>query len=283
MVLNPAVDVERFFGELARASSRLLLLDFDGTLAPFAARPEEARPYRGTAALLDDIMQLPGNRVVIVTGRDLRDGTPLLQLRRQPEVWGAHGWQRWLPPQRVTEYEPPAAAKERLLVAAARVQRLTHWGARVERKTGSVAVHWRGLEPLAAEAVREALRPAWSGLARSAHLQLMEFDGGLELRARLRHKGTVVRRLLNECGSRIAAAYLGDDHTDEDAFAALRGRGLGVLVRPVVRRTAAQLWLRPPEDLHAFLERWRDCAPAARGSFSKAHYPPGMARTAPFT
>lgn len=264
VALNPAVEVGCFFRELAEARSRLLLLDFDGTLAPFAARPEEARPYRGIASLLDDIMRRSENRVVILTGRDLRDHAPRIGLRRRPEVWGAHGWQRWPPAEAVAEYEPPPAAKDRLLAAAAYVQRLAHWGARIERKTGSVAVHWRGLDLIAAEAVREALGHAWRGPARTRELELIEFDGGLELRVRGRDKGVVVSRLLDECGDGTVAAYLGDDLTDESAFSALRGRGLGVLVRPVARRTAAQLWLRPPEDLEAFLERWRDCAPARR-------------------
>ena len=63
-----------------------------------------------------------------------------------------------------------------------------------------------------------------------------------------------------------AAAYLGDDHPDEDAFAAIRGRGCGVLVRPQWRRTHATLWLRPPAGLIRFLERWRDSSVAVQGS-----------------
>jgi trehalose-6-phosphatase len=57
-------------------------------------------------------------------------------------------------------------------------------------------------------------------------------------------------------GRETAAAYLGDDATDEDAFKAIRGRGIGVLVRPQFRATAADFWLKPPEELLEFLERW---------------------------
>ena len=52
-------------------------------------------------------------------------------------------------------------------------------------------------------------------------------------------------------------AYLGDDRTDEDAFRALRGRGLSVLVRAEPRETAADAWIRPPEELIEFLRTWR--------------------------
>jgi trehalose 6-phosphate phosphatase len=57
-------------------------------------------------------------------------------------------------------------------------------------------------------------------------------------------------------GPDTAVAYLGDDRTDEDAFMALRGRGLAVLVRPDLRATAAEVWIRPPDELLLFLQRW---------------------------
>jgi trehalose-phosphatase len=53
--------------------------------------------------------------------------------------------------------------------------------------------------------------------------------------------------------------YLGDDLTDEDAFNALHGRGLSVLVRGSQRKTAADLWIKPPQELLQFLEKWIKC------------------------
>jgi trehalose-phosphatase len=85
-----------------------------------------------------------------------------------------------------------------------------------------------------------------------------DFDGGIELRVPGRHKGFVVDAVLSEMGRETAAAYLGDDSTDEDAFKAIRGRGIGVLVRPQYRATAADFWLKPPEELLEFLERWHE-------------------------
>jgi len=51
-------------------------------------------------------------------------------------------------------------------------------------------------------------------------------------------------------------AYLGDDATDEDAFRILNGRGLTVLVGPKYHFTAAQIWLKPPDELYDFLRSW---------------------------
>jgi trehalose-6-phosphatase len=56
---------------------------------------------------------------------------------------------------------------------------------------------------------------------------------------------------------RLAVAYLGDDRTDEDAFAALQRIGLAVLVRSLPQPTAANLWIEPPEELVEFLAQWR--------------------------
>jgi trehalose-phosphatase len=87
-------------------------------------------------------------------------------------------------------------------------------------------------------------------------LHLLPFDGGLELRARGKNKGDAVSTILKESGSEVAAAYLGDDQTDENAFRAIKGRGVAILVRADPRPTVADIWLRPPEELGRFLRDW---------------------------
>jgi trehalose-phosphatase len=87
-------------------------------------------------------------------------------------------------------------------------------------------------------------------------LQLLSFDGGLEIRAASADKGSVVRRVMAHATSRAAIAFLGDDLTDEDGFAVLKGRGLGVLVANEFRPTAADAWLRLPHGLVRFLLDW---------------------------
>ena len=92
-------------------------------------------------------------------------------------------------------------------------------------------------------------------------LNLLEFEAGLELRSG-RDKGGAVTAILEETAgpNPLSAphptAYLGDDLTDESAFRAVKGRGLGVLVRRQIRPTAADVWLRPPGELRGFLKRW---------------------------
>ncbi|HET9403466.1 MAG TPA: trehalose-phosphatase, partial [Burkholderiales bacterium] len=139
-----------------------------------------------------------------------------------------------------------------------RARALAREGARVETKAASVALHWRGAPALAAAKMRDSLPHAWGPLTAEGDVELLPFDGGVELRARGRSKKHAVETMLAETADNGAVAYLGDDLTDEDAFRAVKPRGLAVLVRAELRETAADMWIRPPRELIAFLRRWRD-------------------------
>jgi trehalose-phosphatase len=74
-----------------------------------------------------------------------------------------------------------------------------------------------------------------------------------------RNKGGAVEAILAEAETNCPVAFLGDDLSDEAAFRAVNhvgSRGLSVLVRREQRESAAQIWLRPPAELKAFLARW---------------------------
>ena len=256
--LNPATDLHAFFDGLSHAPQCVLLIDYDGTLAPFDERPERARPYPEVASALDHLMQEGGTRVVIVSGRELNDLLPLLPFKQRPEIWGSHGWQRLLPDGKLVVRQPDAAVGNKLDAAERLARDLTLKGARLERKPASVALHWRGLAPEIAAEIHTAARDSWQALADDGVVELMDFDGGLELRALGHNKHHAVKTVLSETPGDSLVAYLGDDITDEDAFSAIKARGLAVLVRPEPRATRADLWIQPPRELVAFLERWRE-------------------------
>lgn len=260
-ILDTDFDLERFFADLAGSAHPALLLDYDGTLAPFHVDPAQALPYPGVPALLDRIMG-SRTRLILISGRWTRDLIPLLDVSRLPEIWGSHGFERRFADGRYDIARPDTEALRGLANADTWSDELRRLGARLEQKPASLAVHWRGLAPERAQAIEEKVRQKWMARVRATGLELHPFDGGLELRVPGRDKGYAVRTLLDESPADVVAAYLGDDLTDEDALRAMQGRGLGVLVRPTWRETAAQVWLQPPDELLGFLARWADATAA---------------------
>jgi trehalose-phosphatase len=258
-VLRPDFDPAGFLSHVRGAAARVLLLDYDGTLAPFRVDPMQARPYEGVRGRLDTIRR-GATRLVVVSGRPAREVRELLGLDPVPEVWGTHGWERALPGREPPRVDLPEEAR-RGLDEAARAEAAGKGPGRLERKPAALALHVRGLDAGAAERTLSGARSAWEPLATRHGLELREFDGGLELRVPGRDKGEAVRTVLSEArGSSpagdVGAAYLGDDETDEDAFRAMRGRGAAILVRPRLRETAADAWIRPPAGLLRFLDDW---------------------------
>lgn len=254
-LLRPHVDLDLFFSRLAAAPGRTLLLDYDGTLAPFAVERDRAAPYPGVRDCLQELIAAGRTRIVVISGRAIQDLAPLLSLDPLPELWGSHGWERRLAD---GTYHPPALgpAARRGLARATEVAVDFGLNHSLERKPASVALHWRGLAPRTIVAMEHDIRRLWAPIAAAHELALHPFDGGLELRVPGQDKGSVVRRLLGELEEGTSVAYCGDDLTDEDAFEALADRGLRVLVRPELRDTAADIWIRPLDELLAFLGRW---------------------------
>jgi trehalose 6-phosphate phosphatase len=256
-VLSPRVDLTGFITRIAQAPARVLMLDYDGTLAPFNVDPERAVPTPEVAAVLEEIVQAGGTRVVVISGRPAAELPPLLKLSERPEIWGSHGWERLLPDGRRIVEEPGAEARECLARAASEIREILPAGARVEHKLASIALHWRGVATAAARALQNEASTRFQTFARTGALEMLPFDCGVELRAIGCNKQYAVKAVLSETEDASAVAYLGDDVTDEDAFRAVKQRGLGVLVRPEFRETEADVWLKPPHELVAFLKPWR--------------------------
>ncbi|MGA7340946.1 MAG: trehalose-phosphatase [Terracidiphilus sp.] len=247
-----------FFGGFAGAATSLLLLDYDGTLAPFRVDRFKARPWAGVRELLNCIQSQKRTRLVVITGRPAEEIVPLLGLETRPEVWGLHGAERLYPDGR-REMDTVAPAARAQLDEMRTLLRRDSLGGLFEEKPNAAVMHWRGVAPEKARRIEKRTRELFEPPARTEGLTLLEFECGLELRAG-RDKGGAVRAILQEASENgmvsFPAAYLGDDLTDEAAFAAMKGRGLSVLVRREWRETQAEVWLRPPEELAVFFKSW---------------------------
>ena len=252
--LDSALVREDFLARVRRAPRSGLLLDYDGTLAPLVPDRRRSEPYAGVREALSKIAADGRTRLAVVSGRAAGDLRRVLAAPFRVELWGSHGLEH-LGADEAYAAPPPRPGAAELLEEASRWITERGWAAVLERKPFGLALHERAYPDVFA-AARPALLARWAPPARRVELELLEFDGGVELRPAGSHKGQVVERILEELPAGSPVAYLGDDQTDEDAFEAIEGRGLGVLVRPRPRPTRAGALLRPPEELIAFLARW---------------------------
>lgn len=187
----------------------LFFLDYDGTLAPIVDDPMQAVPHPEAPALLTALAA--AHPLWIVTGRYLRDLDALLGLPLR--AIGLHGAQEGAIGGRAESLVPAPA---RAAIARLRGTLPEIDGLHVEEKGPTFAVHYRAV---ADEAATVAALRTWSD-DRSADIDVLFGKKVVELRPRGFSKGIAVRRLADAYPDRTPL-YLGDDVTDEDAFAAL--------------------------------------------------------------
>ncbi len=244
---------QAFWNRLQAAPRRVLLLDYDGTLAPLRIDRARARPVPGVVPTIRRILALQAAEVIVVSGRPCDEVATLLG-RLDVEILGTHGWERRARSGHV-DRRSLTTDQEAALARAVKLAGASGLGGRLEAKYASVAIHTRGLSPATARDVEVLARRLFMPLTRSGQLDVQGFDGGVELRARGADKGTAVRGIVDHMGTDEMAVYLGDDVTDEDAFEALGSRGIGILVRAHDRPTRAAFRLGGPTTVVRFLER----------------------------
>jgi alpha,alpha-trehalase len=240
-----------------------LFLDYDGTLTPIVSRPEDAR----LAEEMREVLRLLAGSctVAVVSGRDRADVEPLVGLPGLVYA-GSHGFDIRGPGGLQLEHEGGRECLAELESAErqlrARLERTP--GALVERKRFAIANHYRNVAPADVPAFERAVREVHAGHPR---LRLSRGKKVLELRPDIAwDKGRAVLWLLEALGLQgpdVVPIYLGDDVTDEDAFRALVGRGVAVLVGHPEYASWASYRL---EDTSEVLEFLRALANALRAT-----------------
>ncbi len=238
------------------------MLDYDGTLAPHRAHSDAIAPEPGGRARLAALGRHCGTTLAVVSGRRSADLDALLG-DLPIHCVGEHGWDERFADGRRVAHPIPAAAARGLKQAFARARALVPAG-RLERKRASIVLHTRGLRPAAARAAEGACRRAWRPLLRRAGLRLDVTSGGLELRAAGHDKGHVARALTARLPAGTLAVFVGDDRSDEDAFAVVARRGIAIRVGRASRRSRARLRLASTRSVIRFLDRWLALSIAGR-------------------
>jgi trehalose 6-phosphate phosphatase len=254
-VLGPGLPgiPRRLWLEAKAASHRLLMFDYDGTLAPFRIARQDARPLPGTVEKLRAIISAGKTRVAVVSGRPIEELHSLLGPLKA-HLFGEHGWEEQSPSGRILQIRLPEIARvalDRAVEAASDCE----WSARLELKRTAVVLHTRGLAPEDAARIEDECEKRW-WFVESAGLRRRRIHGGLELRVCGHDKGTAVRQLFALAPVRPFSVYVGDDETDEDAFGAVRPDGYGIRVGSLPCRSLAAGQLTSCGAVAEFLERW---------------------------
>jgi len=246
--LTDTIDFNRIISEIPENSSINLLLDYDGTLAPFRKERDRAFPYPGIEDVLRGLIALDRFRVIIISGRAADDIMHLLDLETYPEIWGCHGAEQYTADGEYHIRKLPAGTEEGIRKGWLAI-RNAGLSEHCEKKPTSLAIHWRGLDPSRKNLINETVHRELDRLTGKNGLTLSEFDGGIELRYADIDKGDVIEKIIEETDDSELILYFGDDYTDEDAFNALKGKGISLLVRPEFRETSADIWIEPPREL----------------------------------
>ena len=221
---DPVRSLSAIIDRLARTPELLIASDYDGTLSQIVDNPADAVADRDALVALRALAEMPRTHAAIVSGRSLRDLARLSDEPRNVHLVGSHGSEFDL------DFAQRLTGSQRKLMD--RITReLTeiaggHAGLAVETKPASVALHYRNApEDVGQDAARRVL----DGPAGLPGVHVKRGKMVLELAVVSTSKGTALQTLRHRLGT-STVLFVGDDVTDEDAFATLGGPDVGIKV-----------------------------------------------------
>lgn len=245
--------------ERERLGHMLIALDFDGTIAPIVPHPDDAQMLPAARPVLDALAERADTEIALISGRGLKD---LVERIGIADVYyaGNHGIEIQGPD--LSETVPSA------LELLPRVQRCSAAlrqalgdidGVYLEDKQLSLSVHYRMIDDeTEQQRVQDAVQSVFAehkdGLRLTTGKRVLEVRPDIDW-----HKGKALQFIIREIeearGAQMLPAFIGDDKTDEDGFAALPESGAGIRVGPADAKTAATSYVRSPDEVVQLLER----------------------------
>ncbi|MDM7942876.1 MAG: trehalose-phosphatase [Hydrogenophaga sp.] len=224
-----------------------LFLDFDGTLADLAPRPDAVTVPEDLARLLDRLHERLDGALALVTGRAREDIEPMLSPWRWPAAF-EHGAVRVSAHGDASAHRPPGLDRA---VAAAQHLVSRHTGLLLETKQTSMALHFRlapSLETLCVQTLSRAVE-------REGGLQLLRGKSVVEVKSVSVNKGLAIQAFMNEApfAGRLPV-FAGDDVTDEAGFAVVQRLG-GVGIKVGAGTSCALHRCENPAGLRAWLAK----------------------------
>jgi len=209
---------------VAQVPILLVATDYDGTISEIVEDPGVAHPHREAIVALRMLAALPQTHVAVISGRALKDLATLTGLPEDVHLVGSHGSEFDL------DYATNLSRQERELRerVALELEQIARGrnGVTLEHKPASVALHFRNASE---EDARHAFEAVAQGPASIEGVYTKHGKEVVELCVVSTNKGEALSKIRHRCGA-SASVFLGDDVTDEDAFAILRGPDVGIKV-----------------------------------------------------
>jgi trehalose 6-phosphate phosphatase len=218
-----------------------MFLDFDGTLADIALRPEEVSVPPDLPALLTRLSARFDGALAIVTGRSLEAIDRLLE-PFAGDIIGSHGLEKRLrgitAACRAEDHPELRAAMQTLARICATLP-----GVSLEDKGCSIAVHWREA-PEHESSVRQEVARVMTGLGSNYRVQCGKAVA--EVLPTFARKGAAISQLMTTSGySDRRPIFIGDDLSDESGFEVVNAVG-GLSIKVGDGPTLAQRRVRSP-------------------------------------
>jgi trehalose 6-phosphate synthase/phosphatase len=229
---SSSVEINAISHSLRDAERLLLLLDYDGTLVPFAGTPDLAPPDDELKGLLRRLAEKPSTSLHILSGRTRNTlekwfGDLPISLYAEHGYWSRPGpGDRWEP-----LFGAPHMWKESVLPLLEQFVVSTP-GSLIEEKSAGIAWHYRMADPDFGTIQAEKLKHLLERELRELPVEVLLGSKVIEIRLRGVNKGVIASRLISRDEGRSTLFAIGDDRTDEDMFAALQPRGVTVHVGP---------------------------------------------------
>ncbi|MGH7766708.1 MAG: trehalose-phosphatase, partial [Candidatus Binatia bacterium] len=232
-----------------RSARRLFLLDYDGTLVPFASHPRLAKPEPKLLRLLDGLSADPRNQLVLLSGRDkttLEDWFGSVKMDLVAEH-GALVKEQGNPWEMVKRLSTDWKSK---LIPILKTYADRVAGTFIEEKEFSAVWHYRNADPERGSLAAHELTDDLLAFTANIDVQVLQANKAVEVKNPGIHKGIASQRWLAKGGFDFVLA-IGDDRTDEDAFGVLPEKAYSIRVGR--GPTRARFQVASPDDVVSLL------------------------------
>jgi len=253
-------DKDGIIGEVKSQDRRAFFLDYDGTLTPIIEDPPNAYLSPTRREVIASLLRNKQNFVCVISGRAIEQLKGFIGLK-DLVLAGNHGMEIAGPTISYVN-EGALRAKPLLKEIGEMLQRkLSDFeGVLVEDKGLTVSVHYRMVSVKLHSHLKKSFYREMEKFSASNTIIITRGKRILEVRPNVVwDKGAAVKRILGSLSNylleeRPYPIYMGDDETDEDAFRALKGRGLTILVSPRKGATEASYFVKSVDEAYQFLE-----------------------------